>query len=102
MIINFQSHSDYVMATTILVSSIDQANIFNELTSLFYEANKPLGTKRLDDIQLSKKEIKIIRNNNEKLCEVLNMQPDNTKLEDLIHSFCDITVAVEYIREQNT
>jgi len=102
MIIQFQSHSDYVLATTILVSNIDQVDIFDELISLFHEANKPLGTRKLVDIELSKKEIKIIRNNNDKLYEVLSMQPENAKLEDLVHSFCDVAVAVEYFRKQNT
>jgi len=99
MIIKFQSHSDYVLATTILVRSIEQANVFNELTSLFYEANKSIETKLLGDIKLSKQEIEIINNNNERLWEVLNEHPENKKLECLVHSFCDVACAVEYIRE---
>jgi len=102
MIIKFQSHSDYVLATTMLVNSIDQVEIFNELVSLFYEANIPLGTKPLIDIKLSKKEIEIITNNNTALGEILNKQPDNIQLESLVYSFCDVAVAVEHNQEQNT
>jgi hypothetical protein len=101
MDIGFQSHSDYVLATNILVNSMNQPDIFNDLISLFYEANKPLGKILLKDIKLSKKEIEIITDNNDSLCRALEKSPENKKLEHLVHSFCDVTVAVEHLKQTN-
>lgn len=102
MITKFESHSDYVLATNILVSCIHQKSLFDDLVSLFFEANKSLGEILCSDIFLTKGEMAIISENTKKLWEKIEEAPEDKKLESLVHNFSDVVAIVNHIQQMNT
>lgn len=101
MIAKFESHSDYVIATNILVNCTHQQSLFDDLVSLFFEANKSLGATICGDIVLTKGEVTIISENTKKLWEKIEKEPLDKKLESLVHAFSDVVVIVKHIQEMN-
>lgn len=102
MEINFESHSDWVVATSLLVSCVKEKSLFDYLVPLLFDANKSLKKIPLGEIKLTNADLATIFNNNSILWNKLEEDLSNKKLESLVNDFHDIGTVVKHLSNIKT